>query len=279
MLRTTMTRFLTFILILLLCSPSLVQGTGKCTVTNFVFKDGEKVTYNAVYNWGFIWLNAGLVTFTVDSVKKNNKPAYHFKAVGVTHKGYDKLFTVRDTFQSFVDQVSMKPFEFIRSTKEGSYTAYEHYSFDKDKRKIKTKISKGGGATVFKTIDWPECGLDIVSLVYYARNLDFSKYKSGDKIPIVMVIDGEVFDLYIRYLGREEVKTREGRRFRCLKFSPLLVEGTIFKAGEDMTVWMTDDNARIPILVEAKILVGSVKAVFVDAQGLRNPITAEILGK
>jgi len=42
---------------------------------------------------------------------------------------------------------------------------------------------------------------------------------------------------------------------------------------------MTDDNARIPILVEAKILVGSVKAVFVDAQGLRNPITAEILGK
>lgn len=277
--RTNMTRVLTTVLLSLLLSPSLLKGNGNCTVTNFVFKDGEKVTYNAVYNWGFIWLNAGLVTFSVDSVKKDSKPAYHFKAVGVTHKGYDKLFMVRDTFQSFVDPISMKPFEFIRSTQEGSYKAYEYYSFDKDKRKINTKISKEGGAPIYKTIDWPECGLDIVSLVYYARNLDFSKYKPGDKIPIVMIVDGEVFDLYIRYLGREEIKTRDGRRFRCLKFTPLLVEGTIFNAGEDMTVWMTDDNARIPILVEAKILVGSVKAVFVDAQGLRNPITAEILGK
>lgn len=65
-----MTRVLTTVLLSLLLSPSLLKGNGNCTVTNFVFKDGEKVTYNAVYNWGFIWLNAGLVTFSVDSVKK-----------------------------------------------------------------------------------------------------------------------------------------------------------------------------------------------------------------
>jgi len=46
------------------------------------------------------------------------------------------------------------------------------------------------------------------------------------------------------------------------------VAGTIFKGGEDLVVWVTDDNYRIPVLVEAKILVGSVKAVLVGAEGL-----------
>jgi len=43
-----------------------------------------------------------------------------------------------------------------------------------------------------------------------------------------------------------------------------------------MTVWVTDDRNRIPIIVEARILIGSVKAVFTGAEGLRHPITAEV---
>ena len=92
-----------------------------------------------------------------------------------------------------------------------------------------------------------------------------------------MVVDGEIHDIYIRYLGKETIKNRDGRTFKCLKFSPLLVEGTIFESGEDMTVWVTDDANRIPIIVEAKILIGSVKAVFVDAINTRHPITAEVI--
>ena len=86
----------------------------------------------------------------------------------------------------------------------------------------------------------------------------------------------EIHDIYIRYLGKERIKNRDGRKFDCLKFKPLLVEGTIFESGEDMTVWVTDDQNRVPIIVEAKILIGSVKAVFVDAKGLRSPMTAEV---
>jgi hypothetical protein len=54
------------------------------------------------------------------------------------------------------------------------------------------------------------------------------------------------------------------------------VEGTIFTSGEGMTVWVTDDENRIPIIVKAKILIGSVKAVFVGAEGLRSPMDAEL---
>ena len=113
----------------------------------------------------------------------------------------------------------------------------------------------------------------------YCRTLDFDKYKKGDRIPITMAIDNEIFDLYIRYLGRERLRTRDGTIFNTIRFSAMLVEGTIFKGGEDLQVWVTDDKNRVPIQVEAKILVGSVKAVLTGMEGLMYPIEAQVGGK
>ncbi len=141
-----------------------------------------------------------------------------------------------------------------------------------------TKIQKGTNGEFKDSAVVLENGTnDLLSMVYMARNIDFESYAVGAKIPIRMIVDGKCYDLYIRYLGKEVVETREDRKFRCLKFRPLLVPGTIFKSGEDMTVWVTDDLNRIPIIVEAKVLIGSVKALFVGVKGARNPITAEIL--
>ncbi len=241
-----------------------------------VFGPGEKVTYHAYYNWRFIWINAGEVTFSVNDTLWNNRSAWHLRSYGTTYKAYDLFFKVRDSFDVWVDPNSLKPFEFHRRTHEGSYEAHHHYRFDHENQKIDASISKRGNPYRDTTFMWPEYSFDLLSMVYQARNIDFTRYSKNAKIPINLIVDGEVYNLYIRYLGRETISTRDGRKFRCLKFSPLLVEGTIFEKGEDMTVWVTDDKSRIPIIVEAKILVGSVKAVFVDAKGLKNPITAEI---
>lgn len=248
-----------------------------CKVTeNTVFQPGERVRYQAVYNWGFIWLNAGLVTFSVDATKWQDQEALHLKSVGVSLKSYDRLFTVRDTFETWVHPRTLEPFEFRRVTNEGSYRAYHHYLFNSTERQIRSSISREGGPVERGLMDWPACSYDLVSMVYQARNIDFSPYNKGDKIPITLIVDGEIHNLYIRYLGKEVAELRDGRRFSCLKFSPLLVKGTIFEAGEDMTVWVTDDANRVPIIVEAKILIGSVKAMFIDAEGLRHPVKAQL---
>lgn len=248
-----------------------------CKVTeNTVFQPGERVRYQAVYNWGFIWLNAGLVTFSVDATKWQDQEALHLKSVGVSLKSYDRLFTVRDTFETWVHPRTLEPFEFRRVTNEGSYKSYHHYLFNSTERQIRSSISREGGPVERGLMDWPACSYDLVSMVYQARNIDFSPYNKGDKIPITLIVDGEIHNLYIRYLGKEVAELRDGRRFSCLKFSPLLVKGTIFEAGEDMTVWVTDDANRVPIIVEAKILIGSVKAMFIDAEGLRHPVKAQL---
>ena len=75
--------------------------------------------------------------------------------------------------------------------------------------------------------------------------------------------------IYIRYLGKEDVKTRNKKLYKCLKFSVKLVEGTIFKGDEDALIWVTDDKNKIPVMIEAHILVGSVKAILRETKGLK----------
>jgi hypothetical protein len=88
-----------------------------------------------------------------------------------------------------------------------------------------------------------------------------------------MYLDNEVYQLYIRYLGKETVKTKYGK-FRAYKFKPLLIKGTIFEGGEKMTVWVSDDANQIPLRVESPISVGSVKVDMMGYRNLRYPLTS-----
>ena len=100
----------------------------------------------------------------------------------------------------------------------------------------------------------------MLSVAWMAREVDFDKYQKNDLIPIRILIDSKIYDLYIRYLGVVKSKIA-GRKQECYVFSPLLVEGEVFKGGENMKIWLSKDEYRLPLMVEAKILVGSVKAI------------------
>ena len=93
-----------------------------------------------------------------------------------------------------------------------------------------------------------------------------------------MFLDNEVFNMHIRYLGREEIKTKYGK-FNAIKIKPLLLKGTIFEGGENMTVWVSDDANHIPLRVESPIVVGKVKIDMMSYSNLRHPLTSLIKRK
>jgi hypothetical protein len=256
----------------------IIGGTGvtaQCFKSNFAFKAGERLDFTVYYNWGFIWINAGIVNFNVDEALYNGRKVYFFDANGSTHKSYDWFFKVRDNFQAYIDMETLKPLWHKRDTYEDGYQAYEEYQFKPDCQKIVSETKTSNRAYKKDTLNYKPCTFDVLSLTYYARNLDFSKLKKDDTIPLSVLLDNEIYSLYIRYLGKEDLKTKEGEKYHCIKFSAKLVEGTIFKGGEDLFVWVTDDKNRIPVLVEAKILVGSVKAMIYTTENLRNEMTAK----
>ena len=158
----------------------------------------------------------------------------------------------------------MLPQKFLRNVDEGGHKIYNNVSFNQAAR---TATSTNG---VFKITT---CMQDVVSAVYYARNIKFENYKVGDKIPFDMFLDDEVYHLYIRYLGKETVKTRYGK-FNAIKIKPLLIKGTLFQGGEGMNAWLTDDPNRLLLRVESPITVGKIVVDMMGYSGLRYPLTS-----
>ncbi len=262
------------ILLLLLSSNIIAQDFVKSYP---VFKSGERITYKAVYNWGFIWINAGTVQFNVSDTVYNDERAFYLNASGSSIRSYDWLFKVRDYFHSYTNVKNLLPYYFIRNTYEGGYKVDNEYIFNYRDSLIFSKTENTNKSISYDTVLISKQIHDVLSGIYYIRNLDFENYALNDIIPIQMIIDGEVFELYIRYLGMEILKTHDKRKFNTIKISALFVEGTIFKGGEDLLVWFTDDLNRIPVLVEAKILIGSVKATLNTTENLKFPLSSEII--
>lgn len=232
----------------------------------FSFKAGEEVCFRGIYNWTFIWINAGDVVFTVRDTVYCGKPAYYFCAKGWSLKEYDWFFKVRDKFESIVLKDGFKPVWFERNTQEGKSKVFNRYVYNYDYSTVNITSYSNDRPHKVEDKALPPNTYDLLSAIYYCRNLDFNNRHIDEKIPLSMVVDDGIFNLFIRYQGRETITTRDKKRYSTIKFSVMLVEGTVFNAGEDMTVWITDDRNRIPVMVEAKILVGSVKALLTSVK-------------
>ncbi|MBA3648749.1 MAG: DUF3108 domain-containing protein [Chitinophagales bacterium] len=242
------------------------QTSSRCIVNNTAFSIGEKVFYKVSYNWHGLKFNGGEVSFTVNSGIFENKPVYHMIGYGSSYKSYDWFFKVRDQYESYVDMETLQPLKFIRNVNEGGYSIYNNVTFKHDQQKA---VSTHG------TFNIPDCIQDVLSAIYYARNINFARYNVNDTIPVNLFLDDKIYPIYIRYIGKEQITTSQGT-FRCIVFRPLLIKGTIFKGGEKMTVHVTDDENKIPVLVESPIVVGAVQAQMFRYEGIRNPLTAKV---
>lgn len=247
----------------------------ECSTENNAFFSGEELTYQALYNWGFIWLEAGEVTFKIQKDEHKGIPCYKISGIGGSYPSYDWIYKVRDRFECWVDTVTLKPYRYIRDVNEGGRTFYNECFFNYTKMKVYCVTKEHKKLPRLDTVSIGACSFDPLTMIYYSRIIDYKKYKVNDTIPISLFLDSEVFSLYLRYLGKTTLKVDDKREFNCVKFSPKLVEGTIFRGGEGMIVWATDDENRIPLFVEAPILVGSIKAKIIKWKGLRNPLSSK----
>jgi len=249
------------VLLLSFSSSLLLAQQEFCGLKNISFQDGEQIRFKVYYNMGSLWVGAGEATFNARLTTHNGRRVYHVVGDGKTYSSYDWIYKVRDRYESYIDEETMLPLKFVRNVNEGGFQIYNSINFDQNNQRA---VSTNGVFTV------PKCVQDVLSSIYYARNIDYNAYAPGAKIPFTMFLDDQVYQLYIRYLGKEKIKTRYGT-FNTIKIRPLLIEGTIFKGGEKMTVWVSDDNNHVPVRVESPILVGSIKVDLIGYEKLRHP--------
>ncbi len=255
------------IFLLVFCCVSFKPGYDEfCGIRNTAFQDGEEVTMKVYYSTLGMYIGAGEASFTTTLERFNGKPVYHCVGDGKSYSFFDNFFKVRDRYETYIDTANMLPYKFIRNIEEGGYKKYNNVTFNQG---AGTAVSTNG---VFKITN---CIQDVISAVYYARNINFDKYKVDDKIPFDMFLDDEVYHLYLRYLGKEKIRTRYGK-FNAIKFKPLLIKGTMFEGGEKMNAWVSDDRNHLLLRVESPIAVGSIKVDMMGYRNLRYPLTSLI---
>jgi hypothetical protein len=261
-------------LILIISCISFSGLQAQCFKDNHTFKEGEILTYEVSYNWGPIWIDAGLVNFAIVTDTYAGKPVWHLKCSGKTYKSYDLFFKVVDYYDAWIDPETFHPYEFRRSVNEGGYKLLNTLRYDHIGQTVYSCTKTNNNPVRFDTLKSGPCVYNPLSAVYVARTLDISSLKHDARIPVTVLIDDSTYEIYIRYMGKEVVESRDGKQYHCIKFAAKMVKGTIFRGDEDVVVWVTDDDNRVPVYIEAKILVGTVKAYLKDMHGLRNPISS-----
>jgi hypothetical protein len=253
------TKFVVALIIVFITQQVKAGNSELRTVSNNAFVPGEVLKFRIHY--GFV--NAGEAQLEVKSDLKNfgGRECYQFVGTGKSVGAFDWFFKVRDRYESITDKQAMVPWFFVRRVNEGGYIINQNVSFNHYTDSVKSEKA---------TIAVPDNTQDIISAFYFARTLDFSNAKEGEIFYIPGYLDDEIFPMSVKFIGRETVECDKGK-FRCIKLRPMLQEGRVFREQEDMLIWVSDDGNKIPVKVETKILVGSIKMDLVDYQNLANP--------
>lgn len=239
-----------------------------------VFHAGEKLTMKVFYNWSALWIGAGEIVFNIKEDTINGKNVYHVVVEGETYKSYELFYKVHDIYESYFDRESLFPEKFVRNVNEGGFIIDETYHFNQDNKYVDTYDYRHNPVKE-ESFNFSNNVLDVVSAIYFARCLDFSKYNVGDKIPFSVFIDGLVYDLYIRYEGEKDLKTKMGK-FKTIMLKPLLIDNEYFDGGEEMTIYVSDDDNRLPIRVESPLTVGNVIADLKGFSGIKYDFSSRI---
>ncbi|MET0462300.1 MAG: DUF3108 domain-containing protein, partial [Chitinophagaceae bacterium] len=171
--------FLPTVILLAFTTKKETPFADSCGIKNTAFKAGEKVTYKVYYAVAGIYVDAGTATFTNTLEVLNNRPVYHIVGEGHTNSSYDILYKVRDKYESYIDTATLQALKFVRNVNEGGYKKYQNVSFNKT---ANTAVTNDG---VFNV---PACVQDVVSSVFYARNIDFDVLRPNDKISFSMFL-------------------------------------------------------------------------------------------
>ena len=228
------------------------------------FGPGEWFKFRIHY--GFV--NAGYATLEVKDAVIDNKSVFHVIGKGYTTGMSRFFFKVDDLYESYIDKASGSPYKFVRKIDEGGYTKNQEGFFNQASNRVLVKDYKNKNE---KTFVVPDKTQDILSSFYYLRNHpSIDKLKVGESISIDMFFDEETTKFKLKYIGREDITTKFGV-VPSMIFRPLVQSGRVFKEQESVTVWISDDDNRLPVRIKASLAVGSIKADLESFKGLSNP--------
>jgi hypothetical protein len=209
------------------------------------YGEGERFVFAIQY--GLIY--AGDATLEVRNIAIiDSVPAYHIISTARTNRAFDIVFKVRDRVESFMDYENLLSLRFEKHLREGKFRKDEEVWFDQ-KRHVAHYPDK--------TLHIPPSTQDFLSALYYVRTLSI---EVGQAIAMANHTGGKNYPIYVKVLGRDRVTVPAGT-FDCIVVEPVLQTTSIFEHKGKLTIWLTDDSLKMPVLMRSKVVIGAFEAV------------------
>ncbi len=245
------------------------------------FGNDEQLTFAITYRAALVPnIDVAAVTMNIKKDKYMSQPVYHIHANGKVARFFKGFFDINDTYQVWMDTMTLKPLKATSDIREGNYRFSSTYIYDWAAMKTTNfwRNHKRDPENKQKAMKLTKGAMDGVSLFYNLRATDISTLAAGKSQTMKLVLHDTIRVISYKYLGRENKEIKGVGTFKTLKFSLNLVTSTgeSFEDGTELFLWVTDDRNKIPLLIETPIRVGSVKVRLTKFSGLRFPLESKI---
>lgn len=227
------------------------------------FQD-EILKYKVMFKWGFISKVAGYATLDL-----RTSPALYTATLTARSAPWaDRIYSLRDTLSTTMSPKTLLPDTYV-------YIAHENGTYKKDIVKFshtgdqftgiatRDKRAKDGQWTHNETtLHATGPSLDLLSLFFYIRAIDFPRLPTGKTISLNCFSGKKSEVLTLKYNGLQKI-TVDGQEHLTY-----YVSFTFTRNGKESSdpiyAWVTADSKRTPLQVEGTLPVGKIRVVLAN---------------
>ncbi len=242
---------------------SLRSDSDLRTMNQSAFALGERL----VFDVGYSFIVAGEAVMSIPRIDTiAGRAAYQILFTVNSTPTFSWIFKVEDRYETMLDKNGLFPWRFSQRIREGSYSRDFEAEFDQ-----RNRVARAGG----KEYPIPPYVHDIVSAFYFARTLDYSTFRPGQKHYLQNFYKDTTYSLAIKFLGYQRIDVDAGK-FDCVVVEPLIREGGLFKSEGRIVIWLTNDERKIPVRVSTKVAIGSIETELREYSGINGEIKAKV---
>lgn len=259
-----------FGLLFIFAIASSMSVGAQCKIDNKYFQPGEELKMDLYFKYGLIYTKAGTSSLTMSNTTYNGVNAYKMTLMANSSGVVRKFFALNDTLISYTTR-ALVPLDFIKDAKEGSEYTQEQstYTYSGGKTNIHTRRVKNGEQRFDEKLSFDGCVYDMISIVYYARTLDYSSMKKGDTKSVEFISGRKKGYMVIEHGGIEKVSANDDKKYECIKLVLSISDGndSFSNKKEAMKVYITNDMNRMPVRLDSQLKVGSTRAILKSYKG------------
>lgn len=253
-----------------------LTANAQCKLNNTFFQAGEEMTYDLYFKYGIIYTKAGTSSLKTVAEKYNGVDAYKMTLLAQSTGTVRKLFSLNDTLSCYTTK-DLVPLAYIKDAFEGKdYTQEEvRYTYNGKGVSINAKRHKNGNFKFDETITSNSCMYDMMSVVFYARTLNYTSMKKGDTSKVDFISGKNKVNMVIEYDGIETVDANDNKKYNCIKLVLSIMDNAFSDKKEAMKVYITNDNNRMPVRLDSKLNIGSTRAILKSYKGNKHPVVTK----